>query len=262
MNIRHMFPQKHFDARDLRDMIGEEITAVTIEKVDFKTKQSKDFGDAKADWFLFVEELAKPIKISPTAGYQIADILGSQETDEWVGRVVGIGAVPVTDLAEAAGLATENGIAVNAAMQTSHPAIYAIGDCVSFPQAQVGRRLRLESVQNATDQARAVAKALTGAPGSFDAVPWFWSDIGDMKLQIVGLNHAADRRIIWSSDGAVRAVFHMRANTLAAVETLNEPGVHMLSRRLIALGLTPDEASMARGDLAAMKQVYAAHASS
>ena len=67
MNIRHMFPQKHFDARDLRDMIGEEITAVTIEKVDFKTKQSKDFGDAKADWFLFVEELAKPIKISPTA---------------------------------------------------------------------------------------------------------------------------------------------------------------------------------------------------
>ena len=176
--------------------------------------------------------------------------------------IVGIGAVPVTDLAEAAGLATENGIAVNAAMQTSHPAIYAIGDCVSFPQAQVGRRLRLESVQNATDQARAVAKALTGAPGSFDAVPWFWSDIGDMKLQIVGLNHAADRRIIWSSDGAVRAVFHLRANTLAAVETLNEPGVHMLSRRLIALGLTPDEASMARGDLAAMKQVYAAHASS
>ena len=95
MNIRHMFPQKHFDARDLRDMIGEEITAVTIEKVDFKTKQSKDFGDAKADWFLFVEELAKPIKISTTAGYQIADILGSQETDEWVGRVVGIGAVQI-----------------------------------------------------------------------------------------------------------------------------------------------------------------------
>lgn len=95
MNIRHMFPQKHFDAHDLYDMLGDGITTVTIEKVDFKTKSSRDFGRPDADWFLFVEELKKPIKISPTSGFQLVDILKSDETDEWVGRRVGIGAVQI-----------------------------------------------------------------------------------------------------------------------------------------------------------------------
>lgn len=176
--------------------------------------------------------------------------------------IVGIGAVPVTDLAERAGLATENGIAVDETMRTSHPDIYAIGDCVSFPQAQVGRRLRLESVQNATDQARTVAQALTGTPGAFDAVPWFWSDIGAMKLQITGLNHAADRRLVWPGEGGARGVFHLCGDRLMAVETLNEPGLHMLSRRLIATGLTPDEALMTSGDMAALKSFYKAATSS
>lgn len=174
--------------------------------------------------------------------------------------IVGIGAEPVTGLAEAAGLAAENGIVVTAAMQTSDPDIFAIGDCVSFPQAQVGQRLRLESVQNATDQARAVAKALTGTPGRFEAVPWFWSDIGTMKLQIAGLNHGADRRLIWSGEHGVRSVFHLRGDRLAAVETLNEPGLHMLARRLLATGTTPPEALMVAGDLAALKRLVAERA--
>ncbi|WP_112324058.1 NAD(P)/FAD-dependent oxidoreductase [Oceanibium sediminis] len=169
--------------------------------------------------------------------------------------IVGIGAIPVTDLAETAGLAVENGILVDGAMRTNDPDIFAIGDCVSFPQAQIGQRVRLESVQNATDQARAVAQTLKGKPEPFTALPWFWSDIGEMKLQIAGLNHGATRQIVCLGETGVRAVFHMRDGALAAVETLNEPGIHMLSRRLLALGITPEEGQMTAGDLAGMKQL-------
>lgn len=90
MNLRSMYPRKNFDAQDLLDFRGDEVLVVTIEKVDYKTGQSRDFGEPKVDWFLFVEELRKPIKLPATAGYQIAEILGSDDTDDWVGRTIGI----------------------------------------------------------------------------------------------------------------------------------------------------------------------------
>ncbi len=102
------------------------------------------------------------------------------------------GVVPNVELAEAAGLAVENGIAVDATLLTDDPAISAIGDCASVPRADGGGRVRLESVQAATDHARFVAKRLTGHLGGFDAVPWFWSDQGDLKLQIAGLTAGSD----------------------------------------------------------------------
>jgi 3-phenylpropionate/trans-cinnamate dioxygenase ferredoxin reductase subunit len=106
--------------------------------------------------------------------------------------VVGVGMAPNVALAEAAGLAIDNGIAVDEHLRASDPRIFAIGDCVSYPHWSAGRRLRLESVQNATDQGRAVAKAIVGRGEPYRAAPWFWSDQQHIKLQMVGLSFAAD----------------------------------------------------------------------
>ena len=127
--------------------------------------------------------------------------------------VVGIGAAPETMLASAAGLALDNGVAVNARLQTSDPDIFACGDCASFPHPLFdGRRLRLEAWRNAFDQGAFVARALTGGEQEYSAVPWFWSDQYDLCLQIAGLPDAgpvvATRDL---GDGALMT-FHLAAD--------------------------------------------------
>lgn len=172
--------------------------------------------------------------------------------------VVGIGAVPEVALALAAGLHCDNGIVTDATLATSDPAIFAIGDCVAYPQAQLGRTARLESVQNATDQARAVARTLTGIPTPYVALPWFWSDIGALKLQIAGLSQDADEAIVvCRADGSLQSVWRLAQGRLVAVETLDSAGEHMLARRLIAERLTPWRNTMASGDMVALKDFYA-----
>jgi 3-phenylpropionate/trans-cinnamate dioxygenase ferredoxin reductase component len=108
----------------------------------------------------------------------------------------------------------------------------------------LGAPLRLESVQNAVDQARAVARRLTGKPEPYAALPWFWSDQGDLKLQIAGLSHGVDRWVA-RGDPAMRAfaMFGFRSGKLAVVETVNRGADHMAARRLIAAGaaLTPEQ---------------------
>lgn len=89
MNIRHMYPKKYFDAEDLRDFAGDASVPVTIERVDYKTANSTEIGEARVDWFLYVHELKKPIKIGARSGFQLGELLG-EETEGWVGRVVGI----------------------------------------------------------------------------------------------------------------------------------------------------------------------------
>ena len=159
--------------------------------------------------------------------------------------IVGVGVLAEDTLARAAGLACDNGIVVDALLVASDPAVSAIGDCVLFPQHSVGQLLRLESVQNATDQAKSVARRLTGKPAPYAALPWFWSDQGDLKLQIAGLSHGVDR---WSLRGDPKdrafAAFGFRAGALAAVETVNRGAEHMAARRIIGGGLpiSPDEA--------------------
>lgn len=174
--------------------------------------------------------------------------------------IVGIGAVPVVDLAAAAGLVLENGIAVDAQLRSSDPAIFALGDCASFPVAG-GGRLRLESVQNATDQARALAQTLSGTPTDYAAVPWFWSDIGAMKLQIAGLAGGADEAIeCRGPEGALKSVYHLKAGRLLAVETINSAGEHMLARQMLARGYTPPRDLMRAGDARALKAEFMAAA--
>lgn len=141
------------------------------------------------------------------------------------------GVRPNVELAEAAGLALDNGIAVDARLRTSDPAISALGDCAAFPDPVTGRRVRLESVQAATDQARAIARRLArGCDDAYAAVPWFWSDQADWKLQIAGLA-GPDHDSVETPDGAV---FRFHGDRLSAVETVNAAGVHMRARRALA----------------------------
>ena len=168
--------------------------------------------------------------------------------------VVGIGILAAEKLAAAAGLAVDNGIVVDSAMTSSDPDISAIGDCAAHPNVFAGRRIRLESVQNASDQARVVAKKLAGKPANYDALPWFWSDQGDLKLQIAGLIEGCDT-FVTRGDPAARSfsVFGFSAGKLRVVESVNRAADHMIARRLIAAGtpLTPEEAAEAAFDLKA-----------
>ena len=148
--------------------------------------------------------------------------------------VLGIGAVPEHALASAAGLQCDNGIVVDEFMQTSDPAILAIGDCTNFPEPTTAHRLRLESVQNANDQAKVAAATLCGAPQPYRAVPWFWSEQGSLRLQMAGLgSHDATRFRRKGSSDASFSVLHYVAGRLASVESVNAPLDHMAARKLL-----------------------------
>ena len=123
--------------------------------------------------------------------------------------VVAVGVVAEDALARAAGLECANGVVVDEFLRTSDPAISAIGDCADFPHAALGFRTRLESVQNAVDQARCVAARLAGKPKPYDELAWFWSDQGDLKLMIAGLPHGVDRWVV-RGDPATRALLDLR----------------------------------------------------
>lgn len=168
--------------------------------------------------------------------------------------VVGIGILASEKLAASAGLAVDDGIVVDAAMTSSDPHVSAIGDCAAHPNVFAGRHIRLESVQNAADQARVVAKKLAGKPANYDALPWFWSDQGDLKLQIAGLIEGCDSFVV-RGDPAKRSfsVFGFAAGRLRVVESVNRAADHMIARRLIASGtpLTPQEAADPAFDLKA-----------
>ncbi len=167
--------------------------------------------------------------------------------------VYGIGVVPETGLAEDAGLAIENGIRVDDRLLTSDPDISAIGDAASFPSTHTGGRIRLESVQNAVDQARHVAARLMGASVSYEALPWFWSDQGDLKIQIAGLAVPGDDTVeLDLPDPREKSILRFRGDRLVAVETVNRPGDHVLARRILGgtTGPSPVEASAPNFDLA------------
>ena len=148
--------------------------------------------------------------------------------------IVGVGIQPVTGLAEAAGLALENGIRTDARGRTADPAIWAAGDCASFPWQ--GGRLRLESVQNAIDQAELVAENMLGAGKSYTPVPWFWSDQYDTKLQIAGLNTGYDRIVTRGPQGEAVSFWYFKGERLLAVDAMNDPRAYMVGKRLLELG--------------------------
>ncbi|MFV0301610.1 MAG: NAD(P)/FAD-dependent oxidoreductase [Paracoccus sp. (in: a-proteobacteria)] len=149
--------------------------------------------------------------------------------------ITGIGVTPDTALAETAGLTVENGIATDAFGRTSDPAIWAAGDCASFPHQ--GRRIRLESVGNAIDMGEAVAENILGAEHPYAAKPWFWSDQFDAKLQIAGLNSGYDQTVTRPGEGAHGgSTWYFRDGRLIAVDALNDARAYMVGKRLIDAG--------------------------
>lgn len=157
--------------------------------------------------------------------------------------VMGIGAAPQTTLAQAAGLACDpqaGGIVVDASLRSSDPAILALGDCANFPEHGTSRRLRLESVQNANDQARTALATLTGAPEPYRALPWFWSEQGSMRLQMAGLMPADGVRHRRPGAGpASFSLLHYVGERLVCVESVNAPMDHIAARKLLETGKSP-----------------------
>ena len=165
--------------------------------------------------------------------------------------LVGIGVVPATELAAAAGLALDNGIAVDGHGRTSDPHVWSAGDCASFPWR--GRRIRLESVQNAVEQAETVADNILGAGKTYDPVPWFWSDQFDMKLQIAGLSGGATL-VVRRQAGAALSFWSFDGDRFLAVDAINDGRSYMIGRRVLQKGgtLDPERVGDATVDLKAL----------
>jgi 3-phenylpropionate/trans-cinnamate dioxygenase ferredoxin reductase subunit len=172
--------------------------------------------------------------------------------------VVGIGVIPNTDLAAAADLEVDNGIVVDQHLVTADPRISAIGDCAAYPAPNGLTRLRLESVQNTVDQARCVAARLTGTPAPYHAVPWFWTEQFDSKLQMAGLIAGYEDTVVRGSiDDGSFSVFCFGADRLLGVESVNNTRDHMAARRLLAQGkqLKPEQAQDVSLDLKALSRI-------
>jgi 3-phenylpropionate/trans-cinnamate dioxygenase ferredoxin reductase component len=164
--------------------------------------------------------------------------------------VIGIGAVPNDELAQDAGLEVANGVVVDAFGHTSDPAIFAAGDVTNHPNALFARRLRLESVHNAMEQAKAVARTIAGQPQAYVDVPWFWSDQYDLKLQIAGVG-APDDELLLRGDPAARAFscLHLRQDRLVAIDCVNRGGDFLAAKKLIGARAVVERPRAADPDL-------------
>jgi 3-phenylpropionate/trans-cinnamate dioxygenase ferredoxin reductase subunit len=160
--------------------------------------------------------------------------------------VIGIGIVPNTELAAAAGLEVDDGIVVDARCRTADTSIHAIGDCTSHPNSIYGRRIRLESVHNALEQAKTAAMDICGEAAEYTQVPWFWSDQYDLKLQIAGLSEGYDEFVI-RGDREQRSFscLYLRKGVLIACDSINAPRDFMQSKSLIAVRWSVDGKDLA-----------------
>jgi 3-phenylpropionate/trans-cinnamate dioxygenase ferredoxin reductase subunit len=211
-----------------------EITLQPMGRV-VSAQTSQFFTDAHIRWGAKVSLGTGVTRIVGASG----GVVGVETTD---GRrlpadlvLICIGVIPNTDLAGQAGLAVENGIVVDEYLATADPSIFAIGDCANFPTPFATGRVRLESVQNAVDQGRGVAAHIAGRPEPYQKVPWFWSDQGDLKLQIAGITIGHDKAVTRGrpADGHF-SIFCFRGERLIGVESVNRPADHVVARRLLA----------------------------
>ena len=160
--------------------------------------------------------------------------------------IIGAGILPQVELAEQAGLACDNGILVDERCTTSDPDIYAAGDCTNHPNPLLRRRLRLESVPNAMEQARVSADNMCDKPASYAAIPWFWSDQYELKLQMAGFSTGADEEVLRGAPAEnAFAVFYLKSGQIIAVESVNTPREFMAARKLIESGKQVDVKQLA-----------------
>ncbi len=185
--------------------------------------------------------------LAQPAGRQVRAVVTGEGREHPADQViVGVGAIPNVELALAAGLACDNGVVVDEYCRTSDPAIYAAGDCCNHPSPHYGRRLRLESVDNAFEQGTSAALNLLGVVTAHDKVPWFWSDQYDLKLLIVGIAQGYDS-VVLRGDPASRAfsACYLRGGELIALDSINTAKDQMAARRLIAARARPDPGRLA-----------------
>ncbi len=154
--------------------------------------------------------------------------------------IVGIGIIPNTELADAAGLETDNGIVVDDHCRTSNPDIYAAGDCTNHPNPLLDRRLRLESVPNAMEQARVCASNMLGGDKVYASIPWFWSDQYELKLQMVGFSADGEEAVVRGDKAANQfAVFYLHDGKVVAADAVNSPKEFMVCKQLIGKAVDP-----------------------
>jgi 3-phenylpropionate/trans-cinnamate dioxygenase ferredoxin reductase component len=160
--------------------------------------------------------------------------------------IVGIGIIPNVELAAEAGLPCDNGILVDDHCRTSDPDIYAAGDCTNHPNPLLGRRMRLESVPNAMEQARVAATNMHGGDATYASIPWFWSDQYELKLQMVGFSADADQAVVRGDPAKNEfATFYLKNGVVVAVDAVNSPRDFMASRQMVAKKSAPDPARLA-----------------
>lgn len=148
--------------------------------------------------------------------------------------IIGIGVIPNTELAADAGLDINNGVVVDELAQTSDPDIVAVGDCTNHPNDLLGYRLRLESVPNAMEQAKTAAATLCGQHKPYHALPWFWSDQYNIKLQIAGMNRGYERVVIRGIPSTDQFVaWYMKGNQVLAADCINNPKEFMIAKKII-----------------------------
>jgi len=234
---------------------GLQVTVIEIEPSPLARVAGQELAD-------FIQALHEARGVRIICGQRARDIsrqgektqiqLGNGEALSVDLLVVGIGIEPNTELAAAAGLELSGGILVNQFTQTSVDNIFAAGDCCAFFSQLYERPIRLESVQNANDQARAAAANINGRALAYDPVPWFWSDQYDIKLQMAGLSNDHDEVVVRGDPGVTDAsraggfvFFYLKAGRLVAADCINRPKEFMASKQLIQARAHPDAAALA-----------------
>ena len=162
--------------------------------------------------------------------------------------VVGIGIIPNVEVAQAAGIECDNGIVVDEGCRTSADDVFAAGDCTNHPNPLLNRRLRLESVPNAMEQARVAAANMCGGEKVYESIPWFWSDQYELKLQMVGFSADGDTQVVRGDKAANQfAVFYLKDGAVVAADAVNSPKEFMVCKQLV--GKPVDAAKLADPDV-------------
>ena len=167
--------------------------------------------------------------------------------------IVGIGIIPNTELAESAGIICDNGVVVDDHCRTSDPCVYAAGDCTNHPNPLLDRRLRLESVPNAMEQARVSTANMLGDKKTYAAIPWFWSDQYELKLQMVGFSADGDTQVLRGDMASNQfAVFYLKEGKIVAADAVNSPKEFMLCKQLVGKAADPAMLADPEADLKAL----------
>ena len=235
--------------------IGLEVAAVTrqlgldVTVIEMANRVMSRVVSEQVSAFYQNEHLSRGVQLVLSTGLkEFRGETGVTEIETTDGRmikadcvVVGAGILPNIDLAEAAGLLVDDGIVVDDHCQTSDPNVFAVGDCTSHPNSIYGRRVRLESVHNALEQAKTAAANACGENVSYSQVPWFWSDQYDLKLQIAGLSNGYDEVLIRGKpEERSFACVYLRDGRMIALDAINAPRDFMQAKALIASAATPD----------------------